>query len=109
MHVGKCVRLWESPSPRLADARHGALAGVHTLYSLYIVSTCTKHRYERLAEALQLYSPLQPSTALYSSTALHPLQYTTLYSTPLDRFTAYGRVPSHHTRFIISCGAETVG
>ena len=39
-------------------------------------STCTKHRYERLAEALQLYSPLQPSTAL------HPLQYTSLYSTP---------------------------
>jgi hypothetical protein len=25
---------------------------------------------------------VQPSTALYSSTALHPLQYTTLYSTP---------------------------
>ena len=74
MHVGKCVCLWESPSPRWADARHGALAGVHTLYSLYIVSTCTKHRYERLAEALQLYSPLQPSTALqlYILYSIHP-------------------------------------
>ena len=54
-----------------ADARHGAqvrtrlaLAGVHTLYSLYIASTCTKHGYERPAEALQLYSALQRSTAL---------------------------------------------
>ena len=74
MQVGKCVRLWESPSPRLANARHGALAGVHTLYSLYIVSTCTKRRYERLAEALQLYSPLQPSTALqlYILYSIHP-------------------------------------
>ena len=66
-----------------ADARHDvqvrtrpALANVHTLYSLYIASTCTKHRYERLAEALQLYSAQQ----LYISTALHPLQYTSLYS-----------------------------
>ena len=63
------------------DARHGAqvharpaLAGVHTLYSLYIASTCTKHRYERLAEALQLYNPLQPSTALqlYILYSIHP-------------------------------------
>ena len=74
MHVGKCVRPRESPSPRWADARHGALAGVHTLYSLYIVSTDTKHRYERLAEALQLYNPLQPSTALqlYMRYSIHP-------------------------------------
>ena len=34
------------------------------------------------AEALQLYSPLQPSTALYSYTAIHPLHSTTLYNTP---------------------------
>jgi hypothetical protein len=45
------------------------------------------YRYTLPAEAQQLYSPtLQPSTALlYSSTALHPLQYTTLYSTPQVR------------------------
>ena len=64
-----------------ADARHGAqvrtrpaLAGVHTLYSLYIASTCTKHRYERLAEALQLYSALQRSTSLqlYILYSIHP-------------------------------------
>ena len=77
MHVDmKCVRLWESPSPCWADARHGAFVGVHTLYSLYIASTCTKHRYERPAEALQ---PLQPLQQLY----LQPLQYTSLYNTPL--------------------------
>ena len=79
MQVGKCVRLWESPSPRWADARHGALAGVHTLYSLYIVSTCTKHRYERLAEALQLYSALQRSTALYSALHLYSSTSYTVY------------------------------
>ena len=78
MHVGKCVRLWESPSPRCADARHGALAGVHTLYSLYIASTWSTRRNMLPAEALQLY-------ILYSSTALHPLQYTSLYITPLAR------------------------
>ena len=64
-----------------ADARHDAqvrtrpaLAGVHTLYSLYIASTCTKHRYERLAEALQLYSALQRSTSLqlYILYSIHP-------------------------------------
>ena len=82
MHVGKCVRLWESPSPRCADARHGVLAGVHTLYSLYIASTWSTRRYTRPAEALHLYSPLQPSAALYISTSLHPLQYTSLYITP---------------------------
>ena len=41
------------------------------------------HSLQRLYSSTALYSPLQPSTALYSSTALHPLQYTTLYSTPL--------------------------
>ena len=64
-----------------ADTRHDAqvrtrpaLAGVHTLYSLYIASTCTKHRYERLAEALQLYSALQRSTSLqlYILYSIHP-------------------------------------
>ena len=78
MHVGMCVRLWESPSPRWADARHGALAGVHTLYSLYNplhgerVGTCSLQR---------LYS-LYILYLLYSSTSLHPLQYTSLYITP---------------------------
>ena len=72
-----------------ADARHcaqvharPALAGVHTLYSLYIASTCTKHRYERLAEALQLYSALQRSTALYISTALQRSTLYILYTLP---------------------------
>ena len=37
-------------------------------------STCTKHRYERLAEALQLYSALQRSTSLqlYILYSIHP-------------------------------------
>ena len=80
MHVDmKCVRLWESPSPCWADARHGAFVGVHTLYSLYIASTCTKHRYERSVEALQPLQPLKP-LKLYSSTSA------ILYSThPHDR------------------------
>ena len=71
MHVGKCVHLWESPSPRCADARHGALAGVHTLYSLYIASTWSTRRNMLPAEALQPLHPLHP---------LHPLQLYILYS-----------------------------
>ena len=55
---------------------------VQVSLQLYNPSTWSTRRYTLPAEALQLYSPLQPSTALYSSTALHPLQYTTLYSTP---------------------------
>ena len=68
MHVGKCVRLWESPSPRCADARHGALAGVHTLYSLYNplhVPSIGTSALQRLYSSTALYSPLQ----LYSSTS----------------------------------------
>jgi hypothetical protein len=41
---------------------------------LYNPSACAKHKYTHPAEALQLYS-------LYSSTALHALQYTSLYNT----------------------------
>ena len=85
MHVVNCVRLWESPSPRWADARHGALAGVHTLYSLYIASTWSTRRYTRPAEALHLYSPLQPSTSLHlyistSSTVYIPLHHPSVES-----------------------------
>ncbi len=47
-------------------------------------STWSTRRYTRPAEALHLYSPLQPSAALYISTSLHPLQYTSLYITPQD-------------------------
>ena len=65
VHVGKCVHLWESPSPRWADARNGAFVGVHTLYTLYIASS-PLHVPRIGTRALQrlyiLYS-IHPSTA----------------------------------------------
>ena len=49
------------------------------LQQLYIYHTSP----QAAPGALQLYSALQRSTALYSSTALHPLHSTTLYTPPL--------------------------
>ena len=79
MHENKYTHHGDPPSPRWADGHHDARVGVHTLYNLYIYLT-SRRAGCRGSTALQ---PLQPSTALYSYTAIHPLHSTTLYSTPL--------------------------
>ena len=53
---------------------------VTTLYSTYTVPQCA-------VVPLQLYSTLQRSTASTASTAIQPLQYTALYTSPLSLLT----------------------
>jgi hypothetical protein len=88
---------------------HGPRVGTHSLQRLY----SSEALYSPLQPSTALYSPLQPSTALYSSTALHPLQYTTLYSTPQTSahfcHTRQSRWIRVHTPFIpCGCASQNV-
>jgi hypothetical protein len=75
-----CTPLGVTPTPRWADARHGAFVGVHTPST---ASTSPLHVPSVGTRALQRLYSLYSLYNLYSSTALHHLQYTSLYSTPL--------------------------
>ena len=69
---GVGVALWTTP---------GLYSFLYTSTTLYIYLSLRRAPC-RGSTTLQ---PLQPSTTLYSYTAIHPLHSTTLYSTPLLR------------------------
>ena len=82
MHVGKCKHHWESLGQHYGLVGLTSFGHVTPSFTPLQPSTSDTPCDKRAPEALQLYSPLQPSTALYSSTALHALQYTSLYNHP---------------------------